>query len=294
VTSLWDRMVAARRRLERAGVSPADATLDAEMLARHVLGWDRARFIARRGEAPPPGFDLLYDRLVLRRSRREPVAYLVGHREFFGREFMVSPAVLVPRPETELLVEAALERIAEIEAPRIVDVGTGSGCIAITLALEMGTVPVKPLNRDCPPIRATDTSAAALDVAQRNARRLGADSQIAFVLGSLLDPDSADPFDLVVSNPPYIATVDRDALPPEVRLFEPAEALFGGADGLAVVRPLVSAAERALRPGGWLAIEIGAGQVDAVSALVETPAWRRFELRQDLQGIPRVALAERS
>jgi release factor glutamine methyltransferase len=283
VTSLWDRMVEARRRLERAGVLPADATLDAEVLARHVLGWDRPRFIARRGEAPPPGFDLLYDRLVLRRSRREPVAYIVGHREFFGREFAVSPAVLVPRPETEVLVEAALERIANVESPRIVDVGTGSGCIAITLALEA------PHAR----VRATDTSAAALDVAQRNARRLGADDQIAFVRESLLDPDSGGPFDLIVSNPPYIATVDRDALPPEVRLFEPGEALFGGADGLAVVRPLVAAAERVLRPGGWLAIEIGAGQANAVSALVETPAWRRLELRQDLQGIPRVALAER-
>jgi release factor glutamine methyltransferase len=276
-------MVEARRRLERAGVLPADATLDAEVLARHVLGWDRPRFIARRGEAPPPGFDLLYDRLVLRRSRREPVAYIVGHREFFGREFAVSPAVLVPRPETEVLVEAALERIANVESPRIVDVGTGSGCIAITLALEA------PHAR----VRATDTSAAALDVAQRNARRLGADDQIAFVRESLLDPDSGGPFDLIVSNPPYIATVDRDALPPEVRLFEPGEALFGGADGLAVVRPLVAAAERVLRPGGWLAIEIGAGQANAVSALVETPAWRRLELRQDLQGIPRVALAER-
>ena len=217
----------------------------------------------------------------------EPVAYLLGVREFYGRPFLVTRDVLIPRPETELVVDEALAALAERGtsnvAPRLADVGTGSGCLAITLALEYLSARVA----------ATDVSAAALAVAVENAARLGVEGHIRFRRTPLLG-GAADSFDVIVSNPPYISARDAATLAPDVRDYEPELALFAGDDGLAVIRELVPAAERALTPGGWLIMEIGAGQAEGVSRLVLAAAdLELVRVTPDLAGIPRVVVARR-
>jgi release factor glutamine methyltransferase len=272
-----------------AGVSADESRRDAALLARAVLGWDAAAWIARQHETAPDDFPRVFDRWIDRRRRREPVAYIIGEREFYGRPFHVTPAVLIPRPETELLVEEAIAALGELVAdgrfasPIVVDVGTGSGCIAVTLALEQPSARVI----------ATEVSMDALAVARDNADRLGAAGRVEFRAGSLLASLSATP-DVIVSNPPYVGEADRWSLPPEVRDFEPDLALSAGLDGLDVIRPLVAAAGRALAPGGRLLIEIGAGQAAAVTRLVaETPGLALSRIRLDLQGIPRIVVARR-
>lgn len=263
-------------RLREAGV--VEAELDAELLLRYSLGWDRAQFLTRREQALT---DCQYERfvtLVARRSTGRPMQYILGSQEFFGREFVVSAAVLIPRPETELLVEAALARLSVTKNVYISDVGTGSGAIAVTIAAE------RPLAR----ILATDISADALIVARENAVKHGVSDRVEFVEADVV-PQGADGFDMIVSNPPYVAEADRAGLAHEVRDFEPEVALFAGAEGLDVYRRLIPAALHALKPGGLLLLEIGAGQADAVRALLH--GWRDVEIRPDLQGIPRVVVA---
>lgn len=276
-------MAAARARLEAAGIAAGEAALDAELLARHVLQWDRAAYLARRPEVPPAEFAAAYDTLIARRTTREPVAYITGHQEFWGRDFEVAPGVLIPRPETELIVEEALRwaRSRDAATPlRVVDVGTGSGCLAVTLSLEAACR-----------VHATDISAAALAIARRNAERLAAD--VSFHLGSVL-ADVPSPADLIVSNPPYVTRAEYAALQPEVRGFEPQAALVAGEDGLDVVREVVAAAAGALAPGGRLLIEIGQGQDEAVARLVSaTVPLQLVGVRSDLQGIPRTVVAAR-
>lgn len=273
----------ARAQMIAAGIPPGEAGLDAELLARHVLGCDRAALVARLAEPPPAGFRERYAAVVARRQRREPMAYIVGAQEFWGRDFHVGPGVLIPRPETELLVEEALAWLA-LQAPatiRILDVGTGSGCLAVTLALDAPGTQVE----------ATDISEAALAVAKGNAERLGA--PVRFHHGALL-AGAQGPFDLIVSNPPYVARREHAALQSEVRDFEPATALVGGEDGLEIVRALVEDAGAALRLGGRLLMEIGHGQAAAVDQVVRASG--QFELvgiRPDLQGIPRTVVAAR-
>lgn len=257
------------------------------MLARHALGWDRARYLAYRDDLPPAGFAAAYDALVARRERREPVSQILGSREFWARDFEVTRDVLTPRPETELVVEEAL-RIAGAWTDgahrRVVDVGTGSGCLAVTLALEL------PAHVQ---VTATDISAAALNVARRNAARHHAD-RVHFVETDLLA--GLEPgFDLVVSNPPYVPMRVRAALSPDVREFEPSEALFGGDDGLELIRTLLDQATDALLPNGMLVMEFGAGQDDEVRNLVAArPRLTLESVRPDLQGIDRVIVARRS
>lgn len=291
----------AHLRLIRAGIKADEARLDAELLARHVLGWDRARYIAYQRQPLAERSAAAYDALVARRERREPLAYLVGTREFYGRDFEVGRDVLIPRPETELLVETVLHLVAaqpprhDQHSPlRLADVGTGSGCVAVTLAAEL------------PPahVTAIDVSAAALAVARRNATRHGVGDRVHFVEWDLLDGlvahdldgtphEAPTAFDIVVSNPPYVPSPDAARLAPEVATFEPSIALYGGPDGLEVVRVLVAEAQRALRPGGWLAFEIGAGQAGAVAELLPPCGLRLERIARDLQGIPRVVLAQR-
>jgi release factor glutamine methyltransferase len=276
-----ERVAAARARFERAGIPPDEARLDARLLAQRALGWTEIDFLTRSRELEPDGFADAYDRLVDRRERREPVAYLLGERHFWNRSFAVSPAVLIPRPETELIVDAALARPP---AGRAADVGTGSGCLAVTLACERAAARVV----------ATDISEAALAVARSNADRHGVSTAIAFKQADLLDADDG-PFDLIVSNPPYVSDSARGTLAPEVRDFEPEGALFAGADGLAVIRRLVAAAPAHLAPGGSLVFEIGAGQAAAVSRLISsTPGLTMVGTRRDLQGIERVVIARRT
>jgi release factor glutamine methyltransferase len=276
--ALHDHLADARARLVSAGVEPQEAALDADVLARHVLGWDRARLIASAREPAPVGFIDAYERAVRRRVRREPVAQITGVREFWGLDFEVTRDVLTPRPETELLVEEALAAFPD--RPRgiaIVDVGTGSGCLAVALAKEFPTAEMI----------ATDISEAALAVAQRNARRHDVNNRIAFVHSDLLP--SMQPVDLIVSNPPYIPRKDAASLPPEVRNFEPDVALFAGEDGLEFYRRLFEeAAVNSLRPDGRLIVELGYDQRDRAAALAARHRWRVLKTRYDLQGIPRV------
>ncbi len=230
--------------------------------------------------------------LLARRARREPLQYLLGTQEFCGLEFEVEPGVLIPRPETERLVEAAI-RCAGLQPeagrrPIIVDLGTGSGCIAVALAQRL---PLAVLH-------ATDCSAEALRVARRNAQRHGVAGQVTFVEGDWLAPLAprglAGRVDVIVSNPPYIAERDWETLQPEVRLFEPRIALAGGEDGLTAYRRLVRDAAEYLSAGGWLILEIGQGQAAPVRALIEaTGRYQGVEVRTDQGGIERVLCAQR-
>jgi release factor glutamine methyltransferase len=283
--TLHEAVAVARARLRAAGIDPAEADLDARVLARHVLGWDAARLLADGQIPPPAGFAPAYDALVGRRARREPIAYITGQQEFFGLTFDVSPAVLIPRPETERVVEAALERFPDRDATlAAADLCTGSGCVAIALAVaRRGWI-----------VTATDVSADALAIASLNARRHGVAGRVRLVEGDLLGGLHGS-FDLIVSNPPYVADGLRPTLPPEVRDHEPAVALFAGADGLDVVRRLVADAGGRLHPGGALIVEIGFGQADAVADLLSSAPLLRFvAIEPDLQGIPRTAVALRA
>lgn len=284
MSTIRARVAAARDRLERAGVPRDEAALDARLLAEFVLGWTTEQYFADAGAAAPRGFDAAFDALVARRAAREPFAYIVGHQEFWGLSFDVTPAVLIPRPETEFIVEAVLKRVPpDAKQVTVADVGTGSGCLAVAIARE----------RPAAALVATDISEAALDVARRNAARLGVAERIRFVRCDLLRGVDG-PFDLVVSNPPYVPERDRADLQAEVRL-EPESALYAGDDGLDVMRRLVPEAVPRLADGGLLMFEFGFGQDEAVARLISsTPGLRMIELHRDLQDIPRIAIARRA
>ena len=256
---------------------------DAERLLRHVAGWDRAFLVAQPESPVATPTEVLFRALVLRRAARVPLQHLVGTQAFWRHEFVVTPDVLVPRPETEILVETVLELVRGVVRPLIVDVGTGSGCIALSLAAE---------RRDAI-VHATDVSGPALAVARENARRLGLEDRVAFDEGDLLEPVAglAGRIDLVVSNPPYVDEKARAALAPEVRDHEPPVALFAPGDALSVYRRLAAAAADALRPGGWLAVEVGAGQAEAVCTILGRAGLQPGRTVPDLQAIPRVVSA---
>lgn len=280
---LHERLAEARLTLSQAGIAAEEAALDAEVLARHVLDCDRATLLTRARDPLPSAFTRLFQGLVSRRARREPLAYIVGHREFWGLEFDVTPAVLIPRPETELIVEEALASLPRRDLVRhIVDVGTGSGCLAVTLAVEF------PAAR----ITATDTSRDALAVAYRNAERHNVIGRITFTQADVLENISGLA-DLIVSNPPYVPAGDAATLQPEVRDYEPTEALYGGPDGLDVIRKLLAGASPVLASGGWLIIEFGFGQEAGVRDAAQRAGWTAVRIRSDLQGIPRVAVLRR-
>lgn len=282
--TIYDLVQGARDRLVQAGISANLASIDAEVLARQVLGWDRARFLADRHEPASSTFLLSYEHVVARRTRREPISYITGTREFWGLDFEVTPDVLIPRHETELVVEEALERLDKGARPLIVDVGTGSGCLAIVLAREVPGARVI----------ATDVSAGALRVARRNAARHGVADRVTFVETSFLH-GIEEAADLIVSNPPYVPSVSAPGLMPEVRDYEPSVALFGGNDGLESLRRVLSESVAKLVSGGWLIMEFGCGQDDDVSALVtEYPALQLVTIRHDLQDIPRTAVIRRA
>lgn len=223
----------------------------------------------------------LYMELLERRGKGEPIQYITGETEFYGLPFRVTRDVLIPRPETEHLVERVIALAAGFRTPRIVDVGTGSGCIAITLAHRLPQVH----------ITATDISGPALAIAEKNANRNGVD--VRFLEGDLLAPVAGKQFEFVVSNPPYVPNADRATLSVEVRDFEPAMALFAGDDGLEVYRSLIPAAFDALNPGGFVVLEIGYGQSSAITELLTRSGFEQIELIPDLKGIPRVACARR-
>ncbi len=286
--TLLDEVSAAGRRLVGAGLRPKDAARDAEVLARHALGWDLATYLCRRQEPAPARFESRYRSLVRRRAEREPVSCITGRREFWGLSFEVGPAVLTPRPETELLIEEALAVVANRNAALwIVDVGTGSGCLAIALALEL------PAAR----VTAIDVSSAALDVARRNADAHGVSARITWTQASYLDglasgaPARAD---MIVANLPYVPSAAITVLSPEVKDHEPLVALDGGRDGLDPLRALIGDVAAYLTAGGHLVVEFGAGQEDAVRALLATtPDLQLLSVAGDLSGIPRAAVIRR-
>lgn len=274
----------AARTLAAAGIDDETTRRDAALLTRHLLGWDAARWLTDQHTEATPEVRAAFTSLIARRAAREPVAYIVGEREFYGRPFAVTRDVLIPRPETELVVEAVLDLTRSRTGMRVLDIGTGSGCLAITLAVE------RPDAR----VIATDMSEAALTVARRNAARHAVERRFEWRLGDLL-AGASSPFDAIVSNPPYVPEHERPSLDPEVREYEPAPALFAGPDGLDVIRRLVPAAAPALAPGGWLVMEIGAGQSTTVEEIVrQTPGLRFVRCVQDLESIPRVVIAAAS
>ena len=282
--TIHDLVQGARDRFMNAGISAALATLDAEVLARQVLGWDRARFLTDRNEKASSIFLLQYEPLVARRERREPVSYILGTREFWGLPFEVGPDVLIPRPETEFIVEETIALTGKDSSPLIVDVGTGSGCIAIALAREIPGARVI----------ATDVSKYALEVARRNALRHGVANRITFVETSFLD-GIEEIADVIVSNPPYVPAVSQPGLTPEVRDYEPAVAVFGGEDGLDGLRSVVEGAVQRLKTGGWLVMEFGCGQDDCVTELVKgVDGIDVVKIRHDLQDIPRTVVCRRN
>ena len=283
--TIFEHVAAARQALREAGIGAVEAELSARVLAEHALGWDAARYFVSANQLESSTFAEHYDSLVARRAAREPVAYITGQQEFWGLSLDVSPAVLIPRPETELIVEAALERFADRTQPlAVADACTGSGCLAVALAAELPHATVV----------ATDISQVALDVARRNSERHRMDGRIRFIRTNVLDGVDST-FDLIVGNPPYVRTVDRPALQPEVRDFEPPVALFGGETGMDLVATLVGQAVGRLRHQGYLMFEFGFGQEVAVEELIEKTEGLTFiGLCRDLQGIARTAIARRT
>ncbi len=254
------------------------ARLTAEVLLCHALGRERAWLYAHSEEELTETAWIHYGRYLHQRLKGEPLQYITGRQEFYGRPFFVSPDVLIPRPETEHVVEIALARAPQ--ARHAIDIGCGSGAIAITWALE----------RDQPVI-ATDISNAALLVARKNSMQLGA--RVDWVACDLASALPGGRFDLVMSNPPYIPEHERESLQKEVRDHEPALALFGGPTGVEIYAPLFADARRLLRPGGMLVVEIGYQSEGAVRAMLDA-GWCGIEVAQDLAGWPRVISAQRT
>jgi release factor glutamine methyltransferase len=289
--TLHEKLGEARARLVAGGIADADASIDVEVYARTILGWDRARLLAERSGPTPAGLEPTFSEWIARRERREPTAYIVGIREFWGLDFLVTPSVLIPRPETEFIVEEAVKLLLSGDPNtskhgsgriRVADIGTGSGCVAVALA------------RECPDciVVASDVSSAALDVARANAARHGVDDRIEFVTTSYLD-GVPGPFDLITANPPYVKDGDKPALSADVR-HEPDVALFGGREGLRDIAGVLDAAAAKLVPEAWLVMEFGLGQEDDVRRLVSSrPRLQVRGARSDLQGIPRTAMIQR-
>ena len=259
----------------------ASPRLATEVLMMHALDCDRAHLYAHPERLLAPEEMKAFHSFVHERANGKPTQYITGHQEFWGLDLLVTEAVLIPRPETEHAVETVLELArADSSLKRIVDVGTGSGCIALALAKELP-------DRE---IHASDISEAALSLAQENADRLGL-ARIQFRKADLLDAVEAGSYDLVVSNPPYVGKDEPEKVQAIVRDWEPEVAVFGGATGLEIYERLIPAAMKALRPGGWLVMEIGYSIEAPIREFLR--GWSDVTIRPDLQGIPRVAIAKR-
>ena len=262
----------------RAGGVP-DARREAATLLAATVGRDRAFLIAHDEDVLSPDVLSTYRERTRRRASGEPSQYVTGRQEFYGLNFEVGPAVLIPRPETELLVEAALELLKDTQTPALCDVGTGSGCIPV--AMLRGREEARAV--------AVDISLRALRVAARNAARHGVRERLALVASdcfAALEPDAHE-FDMIVSNPPYVAEDDLAGLQREVRDYEPRVALTPGGDCLRLIRRLVTDSPRFLKPGGHLLFEIGFNQHEAVWQLIDPKVWTTLDIHRDLQGIPR-------
>ena len=268
----------AQARLERAGIHPT-ARMDAELLLMHAIQRPRAFLLANPEYVLSDEEFEKFQQSLLRRQLHEPIQYIMGTMEFYGLQLFVDARVLIPRSETEHLVEAVLERTPVDRPIRIVDVGTGSGAIAIAMAAH------RPLAN----VAALDISPAALELATRNANHHGVADRIRFLVSDVLSAVETEQFDVVVSNPPYIAIGEGPSLSRQVREHEPAVALFAGDTGHEIYERLIPQTKRVLKSGGWLALEFGFGQKDALSRLLA--GWSEVSFISDLQGIPRVVCA---
>lgn len=254
-----------------------EARLEAEVLLAFALGKPRIHLYTGFDQPLVAAEIDAYRRLLTRRAAGEPTAYLTGEKEFWSMSFLVDARVLIPRPDTERLVEAAAQRGGR----RVLEIGTGSGAVALALARELPDARIV----------ATDLSADALEVARANAHRHGLAERVRFAQGDLFAPVAGERFDLVVSNPPYVPHLDIPRLQPEIAYHEPRIALDGGPDGLAILRRLVAEAPAHLEPGGWLLSEMGDGQAPAVVALAEAAGFEAIEVLRDLAGRPRTLAA---
>ena len=279
------RVAAARDRLRAADLLPAEADLSARLLAQHLLEWDTAQLLTSGNEHEPDGFADRFDALVARREAREPLHYIVGHREFWGLKLEVTPAVLIPRPETELIVEAALALAPPSQRFTMIDACTGCGNVAVAVAKERANARIV----------ATDISEAALEVARRNAASHGVEARVTFVRADVFG-DVSGPVDLITANPPYVPERHARGLQPEVGGHEPHVALFGGGyDGLTLLERVVRESSPLLRPGGHLICEFGFGQeIEVEDILKSSPELTLVELKRDLQGLARTAVAIRT
>jgi release factor glutamine methyltransferase len=277
------KLVAEAESALRNGPHPERARRDAEMILLHSLQRDRAWLLANWQFEASTEAATAFAAAVARRKQGEPLQYIIGQAEFFGLAFTVAPGVLIPRPETEHLVEEVLQLAANFATPKIADIGTGSGAIAVALAHAMPAASLV----------ATDLSEAALSIASSNARRNQVADSIKFLAGDLLVPIAGRSFDIIASNPPYIPLADRESLSVEVREYEPHNSLFAGDDGLAVYRRLIPQAREFLMPNGWLVLEIGYGQQPAIESLLLASGYTGIRFVQDYQGIPRVAVGRR-
>jgi release factor glutamine methyltransferase len=277
--SIADAILEASQILRKAGVP--ESRREAGSLLAHVIDKDRTFLLSHAEDQLDPEQFMSFRDSVERRALGEPLQYITGLQDFYGREFRVSPAVLIPRPETELLVAAGLEFIGESDG-FICDIGTGSGCIAVTLLCE------RPNARGV----AIDVSAPALQIARQNAIDQGVDDRLTFTLSDCFEslPKDTPYFDLIVSNPPYVAADVISGLQREVRDHEPKVALSPGPDGLSIVRRLIQEAPAFLRKDGYLILEIGFDQGEAVERLVNNNDWQLIDIRRDLQGIPRIVI----
>jgi release factor glutamine methyltransferase len=255
--------------------------MNAELLLMFTLSCDRAYLYAHPERQLSSDEQSRYDQALDQRAHGIPAQYLTGHQEFWGMDFIVSPAVLIPRPETEHVIETALPLARTLTIPRIADVGTGSGCIALALAKELPQAE----------IHATDISSDALEIARANAARHQLQNRIHFHQADLLQGLGNNRFDLVVSNPPYVGESEEDQVQLEVRKSEPRDAVFAGPTGLEVIQRLIPQAHDALKPSGWLVIEISGTITEGVKDLLH--GWSKVRVTEDLQKIPRVASAQK-
>ncbi len=281
MVNISSAILSAADRLEKAGI--AQPRREAASLLQHSLGRNGAFLIAH------PEYELTesechkFDDAVSRRERREPFQLIVGRKEFYGLDFEVEAGVLIPRPETEILVEKAIELLETIERPTVFEVGVGTGCIAISILNSLPNVAVT----------AVDISDKALALAEQNARRHNVLDSLSLRKGDLFEGIS-EKFAMIVSNPPYISQDDAATLQPEVIDFDPPEALFSGRDGLDTITRMIQAAPRFIYPGGYLLFEFGYGQAERVQELLKKGAWTEVEIVNDLQGIPRALIAKRA
>lgn len=246
-----------------------------------ALNKDRTFLIAHPEYEPGPGEQALFDEFLARRSAREPLQYIRGTQEFYGLEFEVAPGVLIPRPETEILVENSISLLADKEGPIFCEVGTGSGCIGISILHEAPAASAVGL----------DISGPALDLTQKNAQKHGVSDRLRLLRSDVFSAIAGEKFDLIVSNPPYIPKAEYDVLQPEVRDFEPETALTDGGSGLSIIERIAQDSPAFLKPGGFLLMEIGFGQAEKVAKIFNADPWQSFEILPDLQSIPRTVKA---